>query len=37
MIIYRGILTLEKVGNAVYYHGMSITQALGANVIKIRQ
>jgi hypothetical protein len=34
-VICRGILTLEKVGNAEYNHGMPITQAPVANVIKI--
>jgi hypothetical protein len=27
MVIYHGILTVEKVGAAVNYHGISITQA----------
>ncbi len=32
MVIYHGILALEKVGTAVYYHGIFITLAKNITV-----
>jgi hypothetical protein len=34
MLIYSDIITLENVSDAINYHGIFITYAPGANVVK---